>query len=103
MIFKRTISFFRMVRNYIRNTSRGLTSGDIIRRAVKCVSTDGLSSPIPIDWVQCYGWAHDACTGILRNQMHTCQNCESDDDVSVSMTQRVSESRLKQRMTKGYT
>ena len=49
---KRTISIFRMVRNYIRNTSQGLTSGDVIRRAVKCVSTDGLSSPIPIVYLE---------------------------------------------------
>ena len=28
------------------------------------------------NWIQCYGckgWAHDACTGILRNQMYMCQ------------------------------
>ena len=40
---KRTILIFRMVRNYIRKTSRGLTPGDVIRRALECVSTDGLS------------------------------------------------------------
>ena len=37
-------------------------------------------------WVQCYdckGWAHDECTGILRNQIYICQNCEYDGDAFI--------------------
>ena len=32
-----------MVRNYVRKTNRGCTPGDVILKAIRCVSSDGMS------------------------------------------------------------